>query len=206
MSIRQLRSALDAQRAQHSSSPSVPPTDAVLEQSGPVRETGPGAPKSSRVLIATGRKFGRLTVLAEDESRWRCVCDCGRKTVVSAGNLRSGNTRSCGCLRTRGHRAIARSLGGGRSPEYAAWNAMLQRCHNPKNRSFKNYGARGITVCERWRESFDAFLADVGPRPSPDLSLDREHNDCGYEPGNVRWATRFEQRANRRDSQKAVAS
>lgn len=82
--------------------------------------------------------------------------------------------------------------------EYAAWGAMIQRCTNPRHPRWKYYGARGITVCARWRQSFDAFLADMGRKPHPSLTLDRRNNDGHYEPGNCRWATWTEQRANRR--------
>lgn len=85
-------------------------------------------------------------------------------------------------------------------PEYAAWYAAIWRCTNPVAKNYPNYGGRGITICQRWRESFDAFLADVGPRPGPQYSLDRIDNDGNYEPGNVRWATRVQQRNNCRPS------
>jgi hypothetical protein len=107
--------------------------------------------------------------------------EAGRKTGLA--NLRHGDTRH------------------GRTPEYYAWVSMIRRCHAPRARNYRLYGARGITVCQRWRESFPTFLGDVGRKPSPDLSLDRIDNNGNYEPGNVRWATRSEQQRNKRPFQ-----
>lgn len=84
------------------------------------------------------------------------------------------------------------------SPEYTAWAGMLQRCRNPKNAAYPDYGGRGITVCDAWRDSFEAFYADLGPRPSARHSIDRIDNDGNYEPGNCRWATAKEQNRNTR--------
>ena len=84
------------------------------------------------------------------------------------------------------------------TPEYTAWEHMVQRCTNPKAQQYHDYGGRGITLCREWRESFEAFLRDVGPRPSSLHTLDRPNNDDGYHPGNIRWATRREQQLNRR--------
>jgi hypothetical protein len=88
--------------------------------------------------------------------------------------------------------------GGKVLPEYSVWIMAKQRCHNPKNRQYKDYGGRGITMCARWRKSFAAFLHDVGPRPHPHLSIERRDNDAGYTPENCYWATRQQQRANQR--------
>jgi len=165
------------------------------------------SPHARKPPIAIGDRFGRLVVTAEDVGRRhgeRLVlvrCDCGKSKEVRAGHLRSGVTTSCGCLRreriglastTHGHRS------GSPSPTYYTWATMIQRCINPKTKRYPSYGGRGIKVCSRWRDSFEAFLADMGPKPSPKHSIDRIDVDGDYEPGNVRWALDTEQRANRR--------
>jgi len=148
-------------------------------------------------LDLTGQRFGRLVAIdwksggATTGRIWRCRCDCGNETDVRRRDLKTGNTGSCGCL----HRTINGEFG---SPEYLSWRSMKARCGNPNATGFKNYGARGITFCERWRD-FNAFLADMGRRPSPRHSLDRWPDaDGNYEPTNCRWATALEQRHNRR--------
>ena len=158
----------------------------------------------------TGRRFGRLVVTAFGGKRrgrcyWVCACDCGEATHVQSDDLNSSHTRSCGCLQAEvttkrnfasvkhGHCPKARP-----SPEYTTWNAMKMRCTNPRNIKWPLYGGRGIKVCDRWMGSFEAFLADMGPRPSRRHSIDRIDGDKNYEPGNCRWATPLEQRHNRR--------
>jgi hypothetical protein len=151
----------------------------------------------------TGLRFGQLVVLREAapdarrEAKWFCACDCGETCVVLSGNLRKGNTRSCGCVRKEVTAARSVKHGMSKTLMFFAWEQMKQRCYNPRNHKFKDYGARGITVCDQWRESFAAFLADMGERP-PGKSIDRRENDGNYEPGNCRWATRLEQAANKR--------
>jgi hypothetical protein len=155
-------------------------------------------------------RFGRLIVTSRDPSDRRrphfiCLCDCGQLTSVAASALHRGYTRSCGCL----HRERAAELGrqnathgearhGRQTPEYRAWGSMIARCYDTRSPSYSDYGGRGVTVCDRWRDSFEAFLSDIGRRPSPHHSVDRLNNDRGYEPGNVRWATKLEQTNNRR--------
>lgn len=156
----------------------------------------------------TGQRINRWTVLERAPNtglghlRWVCRCDCGVEKLVKGNHLRSGASKSCGCYssevttsRSLKHGANRR---GQRSTEYGIWCGMRRRCHDEKDSLYVYYGARGISVCERWRNSFSAFLADVGPRPGPEYSLDRKDNERGYEPGNVRWATDTEQANNKR--------
>jgi hypothetical protein len=160
-----------------------------------------------RVLDLKGLRFGRLMPLkridnVKSKVRWLCRCDCGAELAVKVDALRSGNTKSCGCAKIDG--LIARTLkhgnarAGAKTSEYTIWKTMKDRCFRPANPRFKDWGGRGITVCARWRDSFGAFLADMGPRPSTRHSIDRIDNDGNYEPGNCRWATGLQQAANKR--------
>jgi hypothetical protein len=145
-------------------------------------------------------RFGRLVVVApapdRDGRRYlRCRCDCGGETECRADHLAGRRNLSCGCW----HRERPRGRHGGwRTPEYSVWQAIKARCRNPENLHFKNYGGRGIDVCAAWHDDFAAFIADVGPRPSPLHTIERVDNSRGYEPGNVVWATRKQQQRNLR--------
>lgn len=151
-----------------------------------------------------GERFGLLVVLCLEDQRvhgkrvWLCLCDCGEANSVTTGRLVNDWTKSCGCL---GNKPGGRGHGDSRrgvpwAPEYVVWTHMRQRCSNPKDKEWHNYGGRGIRVCLRWENSYQAFLDDVGRRPAPDLTLDRIDNDSDYRPGNTRWATRKEQLRN----------
>jgi hypothetical protein len=124
--------------------------------------------------------------------------------VVDGSNLQIGCIRSCGCLlrelEARGGGALKHGAcrGGHRLPEYVLWCGMIARCTNPKNKRWTDYGGRGIVVCQRWRWSFAAFFKDMGKRPTPKHSLERNNNNRGYSPANCRWATNAEQSTNRR--------
>jgi hypothetical protein len=130
---------------------------------------------------------------------WLCGCECGGEKIVRAGHLLQDKIRSCGCLTRASRSAPNKTHGMSLTPEYQSWKSMKDRCLNKRNRAFKHYGGRGITVCDRWIKSFEDFYSDMGPRPSPRHSLDRyPDNNGNYEPGNCRWATSAQQRANQR--------
>lgn len=161
----------------------------------------------------TGRKFHRLLVLAPVERRyssggnsrliWECLCDCGVLHRTHSRALLHGWCKSCGCLLldTRGTHSVTHGEARQkvRSVEYNTWGRMNSRCHDPGHPRYSDYGGRGISVCDRWRDSFENFLADMGRRPSAQHSLDRyPDNDGNYEPDNCRWATTVQQSLNRR--------
>lgn len=157
-----------------------------------------------------GRRFGRLVVNARAENTksnkttWHCSCDCGSTTTVRQDHLASGRVLACGCLleRRRAEAHVTHGHSRGDSPvrsEFGIWEKMVRRCHNPKDAGYRFYGAKGVAVCAEWRDGFDAFIAHVGPRPTPKHSIDRHPDPFGnYEPGNCRWATRKQQAENTR--------
>lgn len=149
-----------------------------------------------RFIDRTGQRFGKLVAQRYVGPRkWEFLCDCGKTSVADIGNVTKGRTTSCGCV--SGHVKPLEYHGMHGTPEYSAWSAMVTRATNPNMRMAHRYSGRGITVCDLWRNSFSAFYAEVGPRPSPKHSIDRIDNDKGYHPGNVRWATDTEQMLNR---------
>lgn len=159
-----------------------------------------------RLIDLTDAVFGRLTVKRYlGKRRWECVCECGVIKAVSADNLKSKQVMSCGCLfkELLSKRNTKHGLTG--SPTYKSWSQAKERCTNKNNPNYNRYGGRGIEMCERWLNSFENFLADMGEKPTPKHSLDRIDNNKGYSPGNCRWATNHEQSNNRHTSRHVTA-
>lgn len=155
-----------------------------------------------------GTRFGRLVVIGgvgrlNGRRAVPCRCNCGRERMCNISTLYRGHLCSCGCLQVDNGRRLSatrRTHGLSQSPEFVAWVSMRSRCYSPNTNGYHRYGGRGVTVCEEWRESFAAFLAHVGRRPSAAHSLDRIDNSKGYEQGNVRWATKKQQQRNMRSN------
>lgn len=156
---------------------------------------------SARNPLNIGDRFGRLCVVKDEgKERVTATCDCGATWRGKRSALRLGRTVSCGCYWRETFPGSQETHGGHGTPEYKSWCSMKARCTNPKREDFARYGGRGITVCDRWRDSFEAFLADVGQRPTPQHSIDRIDSAGNYEPDNVKWSTRNEQARNTRHS------
>lgn len=160
--------------------------------------------RGNKFIDISGRRFGRIIAIEyhstttgnSKEARWFCQCDCGKTKVILSSSLRNGLTHSCGCLRAENltkHGHAKR----GQEALYHIWYNMKQRVLDPAHKSFKDYGARGIAICDRWLNSVDDFISDMGPRPAKH-TLERKNNDGNYEPSNCVWASMFQQGNNRR--------
>jgi hypothetical protein len=156
---------------------------------------------ANRLVDLTGERFGRLVVIRRDRDsngamRWLCRCDCGGETHIDGSSLTRGKVVSCGCRRAEVLSTSGMIHGGTYTPEFSVWKGIIKRCTNPRCKAFKNYGGRGITVCERWR-SFANFRDDMGPRPLG-MSIERIDNERGYSQDNCRWIPNTEQGLNTR--------
>ena len=159
----------------------------------------------ANVVDLTGKKFGRWIVKGFSHKNgkmfyWSCLCDCGKERAVFGGDLKRGGSRSCGCLQKEEVSDRFTSHGMARHPAYRSWQHMKNRCGNPTDDGYKDYGGRGIKICNEWLE-FDGFWSDMGSTWEKGLSIDRIDVDGNYEPSNCRWATSKQQGNNRRTNQ-----
>lgn len=168
------------------------------------------------IILEIGSRYGRLTILGElpvkDGHRiYECLCDCGNICTPRGSAIKSGNTVACGCVgKTTGRTNSIITHGETRNkiqtPEYRAYSKMIQRCYNPSNKRYKNYGGRGIKICNRWLKSFSNFLDDMGRRPINCTSIDRVNVNNNYGPSNCRWATGLMQASNKTTTKRIIVN
>lgn len=157
----------------------------------------------SRIVDHTNKRFGRLVALSRGPKKdnrptsyWMCACDCGNVVNIRMDHLSSGKIQSCGCIRKEHIGSVNVSHGMSGCSEYGIWENIKKRCYNPKNIGYHRYGGKGIVMCDEWRDSFEAFYRDMGPRPSSAHSVDRRNGKEGYAKNNCHWATHIEQANN----------
>ena len=162
---------------------------------------------SRKLNDLTNQRFNKLVVVERscengktNRTHWLCVCDCGETTTVRSSHLINGNTKSCGCHQRNAVSERSKTHGMTNSPEYNSWRAMIKRCYDKNNVAYSRYGGSNITVCDEWKDNFETFYRDMGPRPSADHSIDRRENDKGYSKDNCRWSTPKEQANNRKNN------
>ena len=170
---------------------------------------GEDSSKSKREPI--GKVFNWLMVYSDPivsrQTKLRtylCLCVCGRFKEIIGANLRTGGTKSCGCKGAEIRRAVSMTHGMRQKREYRAWMGLKARCLCPTNKDYRHYGGRGITVCDRWKESFEAFYSDMGDKPTLRHSIDRIDVNGNYEPENCKWSTPKEQAMNKRPRSKKL--
>ena len=164
-----------------------------------------------KLEINTGDRYGRLTIVKLIDNEYvECRCDCGtvRNFWKYSLTRKNKSSKSCGCISLEINKVQfikhGDELNGRKTTEYSTWDGMKQRCTNPNHRGYMSYGGRGITICDRWLNSFQNFLEDMGRKPSRAYSIDRIDVNGNYELSNCRWATSKEQAMNKRNSKKTV--